>query len=73
VSASGISSEQVQVILAERLSPIQNPDAPTSCENSGLAALLNTYGLGAGIRLVLTGLIIITAVVVAGGHKTLRN
>jgi hypothetical protein len=36
VSASGNSSEQHQVILAERLSPIQRPDAPTPCEKSGL-------------------------------------
>jgi ribose transport system permease protein len=34
-----------------------------------IVAMLNTYGLGAGIRLVLTGLIIITVIAVAGGRK----
>jgi hypothetical protein len=35
VSASGSSSEPAQVILAERLSPIQNPDAPARMRNAG--------------------------------------
>ncbi|MCP4384322.1 MAG: ABC transporter permease [Hyphomicrobiales bacterium] len=35
-------------------------------------AMLNTYGLGAGIRLMLTGLIIVGVITAAGGHKTLR-
>ncbi|WP_421725183.1 ABC transporter permease [Bauldia sp.] len=35
-------------------------------------AMLNTYGLGAGIRLVLTGLIIVGVITAAGGQKTLR-
>jgi ribose transport system permease protein len=38
-----------------------------------VVTMLNSYGVGAGIRLVLTGLIIIAIVVVAGGHKTLRR
>jgi ribose transport system permease protein len=38
-----------------------------------VVTMLNTYGLGAGIRLLLTGLIIIAIVALAGGHKTLRS
>ncbi len=34
-----------------------------------LVTMLNTYGLGAGIRLVLTGLIIIAVITLAGGKK----
>lgn len=33
-----------------------------------LVTMLNTYGLGAGVRLILTGLIIITVIVAAGGR-----
>ena len=35
-------------------------------------AMLNTYGLGAGIRLVLTGLIIVGVITIAGGQKSQR-
>ncbi|MEM8853109.1 MAG: ABC transporter permease, partial [Pseudomonadota bacterium] len=34
-----------------------------------LVTMLNTFGLGAGVRLVLAGLIIIAVIVVAGGNK----
>ena len=34
--------------------------------------MLNTFGLGAGIRYLATGLIIIAVIVAAGGQKTLR-
>jgi ribose transport system permease protein len=34
-----------------------------------IVAMLNTYGLGAGLRLVLTGLIIIAVIAVAGGRR----
>lgn len=34
-----------------------------------LVTMLNTFGLGAGVRLVLTGLIIVAVIVVAGGNK----
>jgi ribose transport system permease protein len=34
-----------------------------------LVTMLNTYGLGAGVRLVMTGLIIITVISVAGGTR----
>jgi ribose transport system permease protein len=37
-----------------------------------VVTMLNTYGLGAGIRYLATGLIIIAVIVAAGGHKTLR-
>lgn len=37
-----------------------------------VVTMLNTYGLGAGFRYLATGLIIITVIVAAGGHKTLR-
>ncbi len=37
-----------------------------------LVTMLNTFGLGAGIRLVMTGLIIITVITVAGGKSTDR-
>lgn len=35
-------------------------------------AMLNTYGVGAGIRLMLTGLIIVGVITAAGGQKTMR-
>jgi ribose transport system permease protein len=34
--------------------------------------MLNTFGLGAGIRLVLTGLVIIGVIVAAGGRQPAR-
>jgi ribose transport system permease protein len=34
--------------------------------------MLNTYGLGAGIRYLATGLIIIGVIVAAGGQKQVR-
>ena len=34
-----------------------------------LVTMLNTYGFGAGVRLVLTGLIIIAVIVAASGQK----
>ena len=37
-----------------------------------VVSMLNTYGFGAGIRLVMTGLIIIAVIVIAGGRK-LKN
>jgi ribose transport system permease protein len=37
-----------------------------------VVTMLNTYGLGAGIRYLATGLIIITVIVAAGSHKSLR-
>jgi ribose transport system permease protein len=37
-----------------------------------LVTMLNTFGLGAGIRLVLTGLIIVTVITAAGGKKAIR-
>lgn len=37
-----------------------------------VVTMLNTYGLGAGIRLVLTGLIIVGVITAAGGQKALR-
>lgn len=37
-----------------------------------VVTMLNTYGLGAGIRYLLTGLIIIGVITVAGGQKTPR-
>ncbi|HRY27028.1 MAG TPA: ABC transporter permease, partial [Geminicoccaceae bacterium] len=37
-----------------------------------IVTMLNTYGLGAGIRYVLTGLIIIAVITAAGGRKPLR-
>lgn len=37
-----------------------------------LVTMLNTFGVSAGIRLVLTGLIIVGVITAAGGHKTLR-
>ncbi|WP_061932171.1 ABC transporter permease [Aureimonas sp. AU22] len=38
-----------------------------------LVTMLNTFGVGAGLRLLLTGLIIIAIITVAGGPKTGRN
>jgi len=37
-----------------------------------VVSMLNTYGFGAGIRLVMTGVIIIAVIVIAGGRK-LKN
>ncbi|MGH6762341.1 MAG: ABC transporter permease [Phyllobacterium sp.] len=37
-----------------------------------VVSMLNTYGFGAGIRLILTGFIIIAVIFVAGGRKTDR-
>ena len=37
-----------------------------------LVTMLNTYGLGAGVRLILTGLIIIAVIVAAGGRRRAR-
>ena len=34
-----------------------------------LVSMLNTYGFGAGIRLILTGLIIIGVIMLAGGRR----
>ncbi|MCP8896189.1 ABC transporter permease [Shinella daejeonensis] len=34
-----------------------------------VVSMLNTYGLGAGIRLIMTGLIIISVILLAGGRK----
>ncbi|PRD42959.1 ABC transporter permease [Phyllobacterium phragmitis] len=38
-----------------------------------VVSMLNTYGLGAGIRLVMTGVIIIAVIMVAGGRKRGRS
>jgi ribose transport system permease protein len=38
-----------------------------------LVTMLNTFGVGAGVRLVATGLIIITVITIAGGKKTGRS
>ncbi|GAB1583679.1 ABC transporter permease [Phyllobacterium phragmitis] len=38
-----------------------------------VVSMLNTYGLGAGIRLVMTGIIIIAVIMVAGGRKRGRS
>lgn len=37
-----------------------------------VVSMLNTYGFGAGIRLILTGLIIISVILIASGSKKLR-
>lgn len=37
-----------------------------------VVTMLNTYGLGAGFRYLLTGLIIITVIVAAGGRRSVR-
>jgi ribose transport system permease protein len=37
-----------------------------------LVTMLNTFGVSAGVRLVLTGLIIIGMITMAGGEKTGR-
>jgi ribose transport system permease protein len=37
-----------------------------------LLTMLNTYGVSAGVRLLVTGLVIITVIVVAGGPKNAR-
>ena len=38
-----------------------------------VVTMLNTYGLGAGVRLILTGLIIIAVIVAAGGRMRTRT
>ena len=35
-----------------------------------VVSMLNTYGIGAGIRLIMTGLIIISVIMLAGGRRT---
>lgn len=35
-----------------------------------LVTMLNTFGAGAGVRLIMTGIIIITVITIAGGDKT---
>ena len=37
-----------------------------------LQTMLNTFGVSAGVRLLLTGLIIVTVVAAAGGSKAAR-
>jgi ribose transport system permease protein len=37
-----------------------------------LLTMLNTFGVSAGVRLVLTGLIILGVISAAGGQKALR-
>ena len=37
-----------------------------------LLTMLNTFGVGAGVRLVLTGLVIVAVITAAGGEKALR-
>ncbi len=37
-----------------------------------VVSMLNTYGFGAGFRLILTGLIIIAVILLAGGRQSLR-
>jgi ribose transport system permease protein len=37
-----------------------------------VVSMLNTYGFGAGFRLILTGLIIIAVILVAGGRRSTR-
>jgi len=37
-----------------------------------IVAMLNTYGFGAGIRMILTGLVIIAVIALAGGQKAER-
>ena len=37
-----------------------------------VVSMLNTYGFGAGIRLILTGLIIISVILLASGPKATR-
>jgi ribose transport system permease protein len=34
-----------------------------------LLTMLNTFGVSAGVRLVVTGLVIITVIIAAGGQK----
>ncbi|MDP3526423.1 MAG: ABC transporter permease, partial [Hoeflea sp.] len=35
-----------------------------------VVSMLNTYGIGAGVRLIMTGLIIISVIMLAGGRRT---
>ena len=37
-----------------------------------LVTMLNTWGFGSGVRLILTGIIIIAVIVLAGGDRTAR-
>jgi len=37
-----------------------------------LVTMLNTFGLGAGVRLIMTGLIIVAVITIAGGQKSER-
>jgi ribose transport system permease protein len=37
-----------------------------------LLTMLNTFGVSAGVRLVLTGLVIVGVITAAGGQKALR-
>tara|TARA_R110002051_G_scaffold27432_3_gene66022 strand:- start:1361 stop:2299 length:939 start_codon:yes stop_codon:yes gene_type:complete len=37
-----------------------------------VVSMLNTYGFGAGVRLILTGIIIIAVILAAGGRRALR-
>lgn len=37
-----------------------------------VVSMLNTYGFGAGVRLILTGLIILAVILAAGGRKAVR-
>ncbi|MCG7506908.1 ABC transporter permease [Mesorhizobium retamae] len=37
-----------------------------------VVSMLNTYGFGAGVRLILTGLIILAVILAAGGRKVVR-
>ena len=38
-----------------------------------VVSMLNTYGLGAGVRLIMTGLIIIAVIIAAGGLRIMRE
>src|ERR1700722_4209588 len=45
LSASGLSLESSKVAVAQRLSLIRSPDAPSLCEKSGLAAVFGACSL----------------------------
>ena len=36
---------------------------------NNVVSMLNTYGVGAGIRLIMTGVIIISVILLAGGRQ----
>jgi ribose transport system permease protein len=38
-----------------------------------VVSMLNTYGFGAGVRLIMTGLIITTVIIIAGGRRSLMR